>query len=186
MPPIPADTQTPEQRAAIDAFKAARGADASMNGPWVPLLRSPELMQRVRAVGDYARFTSTLPPRLSEFVILLTARYWSQQYEWDTHYPIAVQAGVTRETALAIAERRRPSAMTEDETILYDLCSELQQTHRVSDATYGRALARFGEKGVIDAVGIAGYYSLLGMMLNVAQSPTVTPPGVPILEPGRK
>src|SRR5437763_5312457 len=117
MPPIAADQLTDAQKRAIQEFKAARNADVS--GPFVPLLRSPEVMSRARAMGDYLRFKSALPPRLSEFVILLTARRWTQQYEWNAHQPPALQAGVGRDVVLAIAEGRRPEKMSEDEEVLY-------------------------------------------------------------------
>ena len=169
LPPIPAEKMTPEQKKAVADFKAARGAELS--GPFYPLLRSPEVMTRARAMGDYLRYNSALPPRLSEFVILLTASQWAQQYEWAIHHPIALKEGVSRETATAIAEGRRPARMTDDEETLYDFCVELQRTHAVSDATYARALARFGERGVVDTVGIVGYYTMLAMTLNTFRTP---------------
>ena len=109
MPPIPPDRLTDAQKTAIAEFKAARSADIS--GPFVPLLRSPEVMTRARAMGDYLRFKSSLPPRLSEFVILLTARRWTQQYEWNAHQPLALQGGLRGEIVKAIADGRRPGAM---------------------------------------------------------------------------
>src|SRR5438874_3516812 len=105
MPPIPQDRMTEAQRAAVVEFKAARSADVS--GPFVPLLRSPEVMNRARALGDYLRYRSALPPRLSEFVILLVARQWTQNYEGSAHEPAARQAGVAAATVAAIAEGRR-------------------------------------------------------------------------------
>jgi 4-carboxymuconolactone decarboxylase len=169
LPPIPAAQLTEAQRRGLDEFREARRAELS--GPFVPLLRSPELLSRTRALGDYLRFRSALPPRLSEFTILLTARHWAQNYEWDVHAPIAREAGVTAETIAAILAGRRPPVLTDDEAAIYDFCDELQRTHAVTDATYARALARFGEKGVIDLVGIQGYYSLLAMVLNTARTP---------------
>lgn len=180
LPPIAADRLTPAQRDAIEAFKTARGAEVS--GPFHPLLRSPELMIRTRAMGDYLRYKSALPPRLSEFVILLTAREWTQQYEWNAHYAIALKAGVTKDTAAAIAEGRRPPQMSEEESILYDFCSELHRNKSVSDATYARAVNQFGEQGVMDTIGITGYYSLLAMVLNTAQTPSGATTG-PVLQP---
>ena len=169
LPPIAADQLTPEQKQAVTEFKSARGVD--INGPFIPMLRSPEAMSRARAMGDYLRYKSALPPRLSEFVILLTAREWTQNYEWKVHYPIAVQAGVKPETAQAIAEGRRPSAMTDEEAALYDFCTELQRTRTVGDGAYNRLLATLGEKGVIDTISIVGYYSLLAMVMNTARTP---------------
>jgi len=180
LPPIAANRLTPAQREAVDAFKAARGADVS--GPFHPLLRSPELMTRTRAMGDYLRYKSALPPRLSEFVILMTAREWTQQYEWNAHYPIAIQAGVKPEVLSAIAEGRRPTAMSDEESTLFDFCSELHREKSISDATYDRALKMFGEQAVVDTIGITGYYSLLGMVLNTARTPAGTASG-PILQP---
>ena len=168
LPPIPADQLTTLQKQAVEEFKGARGADVS--GPFAVMLRSPEVMNRARAMGDYLRFKSTLPPRLSEFVILLTAREWTQNYEWDAHARLAREAGVSTETVAAIAKGRRPDHLTEDEAILYDLNMELQHHKSVSDETYARAVKRYGEQGVIDAVGITGYYTFLAMMLNTART----------------
>ena len=137
----------------------------------MPLLRSPEVMNRARAMGDYLRFKSVFPPRLSEFAILITARHWTQNYEWDAHYQLALKGGLREEIARAVAEGRRPEQMAEDEEILYNFCTELHQNKSVSDATYARMLKAFGEQGVIDAIGISGYYTLLAMVLNTARTP---------------
>jgi 4-carboxymuconolactone decarboxylase len=180
LPPIAASQLTPAQREAVDAFKAARGTEIS--GPFYPLLRSPELMTRTRAMGDYLRYKSALPPRLSEFVILLTAREWTQQYEWNAHYQIALKAGVKPEIANAIADGRRPAAMSDEESILYDFCQELHRDKSVSDATYAKALKAFGEQGVVDTIGITGYYTMLAMVLNTARTPAAEN-GSPALRP---
>ena len=128
-------------------------------------------MNRARAMGDYLRYRSALPPRLSEFVILLVARQWTQNYEWSAHEPIARQAGVAAATVAAIAEGRRPEQMTKDEEALYALVDELRRNQSVSDATYARVVDLFGERGVIDAIGIDGYYTMLAMVLNTARTP---------------
>lgn len=180
LPPIPESQRSPAQREAVEAFKAARGVD--ITGPFHPLLRSPELMTRTRAMGDYLRYKSALPPRLSEFVILMTARAWDQQYEWNAHFPIAIKAGLKADVANAIAEGRRPAQMTDEEAILYDFCQELHRTRFVSDATYAKAVAAFGEQGVIDATGISGYYTMLAMVLNTARTPAANN-GSPLLRP---
>jgi 4-carboxymuconolactone decarboxylase len=181
MPPIPADKMSEAQRKAIVEFRAARNAEVS--GPFVPLLRSPEVMNRARAMGDYLRFKSVLPPRLSEFVILITARNWTQQYEWNAHHPLALKAGLNPETAKAIAEGRRPRAMQEDEEILYDFCDELNRNQSVSDPTYARMLSKFGEQGIIDTVGLVGYYSMIGMAMNATRTalPAGAKPELPLL-----
>ena len=169
MPPIPADKLTEAQRKAIEEFKAARSADIS--GPFVPLLRSPEVMTRARAMGDYLRFRSSLPPRLSEFVILLTARRWTQQYEWNAHAPLAVKGGLKETIVKAVAEGRRPDGMAEDETVVFSLFDEIQKNQSVSDATYAKAVKAIGEQGIIDVMGITGYYTLLAMVMNTARTP---------------
>jgi len=169
MPPIPPEQLTAAQKNAIEEFKAARSVDIS--GPFVPLLRSPEVMNRARAMGDYLRYKSSLPPRLSEFVILLTARRWTQQYEWHAHQPLALQGGLRGEVVKAIADGRRPAGMAEDEDAVYTLWDEVQRTQSVSDATYARAIAKVGEQGVIDVLGITGYYTMLAMVMNTARTP---------------
>ena len=169
MPPIPADKLTGAQKKAIEEFKAARSVDIS--GPFVPLLRSPEVMSRARAMGDYLRYKSSLPPRLSEFVILLTARRWTQQYEWNAHQPLALQGGLRGEIVKAIVDGRRPDGMAEDEDAVYSLWDEVQRNQSVSDATYARVLGKVGEQGVIDVLGITGYYTMLAMVMNTARTP---------------
>jgi 4-carboxymuconolactone decarboxylase len=169
MPPIPPERLTAAQKKAIEEFKAARSVDIS--GPFVPLLRSPEVMNRARAMGDYLRYKSSLPPRLSEFVILLTARRWTQQYEWHAHQPLALQGGLRGEVVKAIADGRRPDGMAEDEDAVYTLWDEVQRTQSVSDATYARAVGKVGEQGVIDVLGITGYYTMLAMVMNTARTP---------------
>ena len=169
LPPIPVEKMTPEQRKAAEEFRAARNADVS--GPFMPLLRSPEVMNRARAMGDYLRFKSVFPPRLSELAILITARQWTQNYEWDAHYQLALKGGLREDIARAVADGRRPERMADDEEILYNFCTELHQNKSVSDATYARMLKAFGEQGIIDAIGISGYYTLLAMTLNTARTP---------------
>ena len=176
---VPAVTMTPAQKQAVADHTAARG---QLTGPWQVLVRSPELMGRVRGLSDYVRFNSALPPRLSEFVILITAREWSQAYEWNAHQPLAVKGGLNPEIAKAVAEGRRPNGMAEDEEVLYDFASELLENRSVSDATYARTIAKFGEKTVLDTIGLMGHYSLIAMVLNTARTPV--PPGGPVrLEP---
>jgi 4-carboxymuconolactone decarboxylase len=169
MPPIPADRLTDAQKKAIEEFKAARSADIS--GPFVPLLRSPEVLTRARAMGDYLRFKSSLPPRLSEFAILLTARRWTQQYEWNAHQPLALKGGLKSEVVEAIAAGRRPDRMASDEEAVYAVIDELFRNQSVSDPTYEHAITAIGEQGLIDAIAIAGQYTMLAMVLNTARTP---------------
>ena len=181
LPPIPPAQMTDAQSKAAAEFTVIRNG-AGLSGPFFPLLRSPELMVRASALGEYLRYRSALPPRLSEFVILLTAREWDQQYEWNAHYGLALKAGVSAEMAGAIADGRRPAGMAADHEALYDFCDELLRTKAVSDQTYQRAVALFGEQGVVDTVGIVGYYSMLAMVLNTARTPTGTSTA-PLLRP---
>jgi 4-carboxymuconolactone decarboxylase len=179
MPPIPAEKQTAEQRKAAEAFRANRKQDVF--GPFVPLSRSPEVMLRAMALGDHLRYRTVFPTKLNELIILITARHFTQQYEWYVHYPIALKEGLSREIADAIGEGRRPTGLAEDEQLIYDFCTELLRNHSVSDPTYARAIARFGEKGMIEMVGVVGYYTFQSMVLNTARTPV--PPGAPALAP---
>jgi 4-carboxymuconolactone decarboxylase len=168
LPLIPPAQYDQEQKQAAAEFEAAR--KTPVFGPFELMMHSPQLMSRARAMGDYLRYRSALG-NLAELVILMTAREWSQDYEWSTHYPLALQAGIGREVADAIGEGRRPSAMTKDEEVVYRYVSELLRTKHVSDATFERAKSRFGAKGVVDMTGIAGYYTFVAMQLNAAQYP---------------
>lgn len=172
MPPLPPDRLTEAQRKVAAAISA--GPRGAVFGPFVPLLRSPGLAGPVQQVGEYLRFRSTLPGRLREFAILLTARQWTQQFEWHHHVRIAHEEGLPAAVTEAIAEGRRPDPMGEEEAAVYDFCDELYRTRTVSDPTYARAARHFGEGGVIDLVGLCGYYSLLGMIMNVARTPLPT------------
>ena len=168
MPPIPADKLTEAQKQAAAAFAEGRGY--AVRGPFVPLIRSPEVMLRAKAMGDYLRFKSVLAPRLNEMVILITARAWGQQYEWNAHHPAALKAGLRPEIAAAIADGRRPSGMAEDEEAAYEMASEILHLKRVSDATYRRAVDKFGEQGVIDLLGVTGYYTFLAIVMNATRT----------------
>ena len=132
LPPIPAEKMTEAQKKAVAEYTAARGP---LTGPWNVLLRSPELINRQRGVSDYVRFNSVLSPRVSEFIILITARHWAQQYVWNAHHPAALKDGLNPDIAKAVAEGRRPQQMAEDEEVAYDFIIELQRNHTVSDAT---------------------------------------------------
>ncbi len=176
MPVIPDDKMTTAQKKA--AAEIAAGPRKEVTGPFVALLRSPEFMSRVQKVGEYVRFTCPLDKRINEFVAIIVARHWNQQFEWWAHYSQVLAAGLNPAIADAIGEGRRPSGMAEDEEIVYDLLTEVLNNKGASDATYARTVAKFGEQGVIDLLGIAGYYTLLAMVLNVAR--TAVPEGTPL------
>ena len=157
----------------------ASGPRGGVRGPFGALLRSPELADRVQKLGAYVRFESSLPPRLSELAILLTARYWGAQYEWWAHRRLAEQAGLAPRIADAIAAGRRPRGMSANEAAVHCFCKALHEKKRVSDAAWQAALARFGERGVIDLIGACGYYTVVSMVLNATHYPLpegVAPP----------
>jgi 4-carboxymuconolactone decarboxylase len=174
MPEIAADQMTDAQKKAASEFAEGRGY--AVRGPFAAMLRSPEVMLRAKAMGDYVRFKSTIPTQLNELAIIITARQWSQNYEWQAHRPLAEKAGIRPEIAQAIADGRRPSGMSSDEEIVYDFSMELHANRSVSDATYKRALEKFGEQGIIDLTAANAYYTFNAMMLNVAR--TALPAGV--------
>jgi 4-carboxymuconolactone decarboxylase len=167
LPTVPPSNYSAQQKQAAAEFEAAR--KVPVFGPFEPLMYSPQLMTQARAMGDYLRYKSAIGATLSELVILMTAREWTQDYEWTVHYPIALKAGIKPEIADAIADGRRPQGLSDDEEIAYQFTSELLRNKRVSDATFARAQSRFGRQGVVDMTGITGYYTLLAMELNVAQ-----------------
>ena len=169
MPKLREDQLSDEQRAAIEEFRAKRGQEPG--GPFVPLTRSPAVLKAATHLGAYLRYESDLPMDISELAIITTARRWSQNYEWGAHRKIAEKAGVPPAVADAIQDGRRPTDLNDDQQIAYDFCMEVHGNGQVSDVTYHKATARFGEKGVIDLATICGYYSLLAIVMNVARTP---------------
>lgn len=178
LPPIPFEQLNAAQQAVAQAvIDGPRGA---LYGPFVPLIRSPELMSAAQRMGEYLRYRSAIGTRLSELAILVTARQWDQQVEWAIHAPIALEEGISPAMVEAIAAGRRPAAMTDGEALVHDFCVELQRNKRVSDATYNAALALFGEHGVVDLMGLNGYYTFLAMLMNAAQTPAPPSSAAPL------
>lgn len=178
LPPLPQEQWTEEQhRYAKEIIDGPRGALIS---PFVPLIRSPELMAHAQRMGEYLRYRSALGLRLSELAILITARHWSQQVEWAIHAPIAAREGIAAVAIDAIADGRHPRDLRDDEAVLYAFSTELHQNQSVSDATYADALQLFGEQGVMDLVGINGYYVFLSMVMNVARTPAPSSAAKPL------
>ena len=170
LPAIPADQLTLEQKKVLDAIQSGpRGA--GVRGPFNALLRSPELCDLVQRVGAYVRYSSSLPAALNELAICMAGRKWTAQYEFYAHRRLAIQAGLNPAILDAVANGTRPAAMSNDEGAIYDFTTELLSSGQVSDASYDRVKQRFGERGVMDLVGAVGYYSLVSMVLNVAQVP---------------
>jgi 4-carboxymuconolactone decarboxylase len=178
MPPLADAAMNEAQRAAARALIA--GPRGGVKGPFIPLMRSPELMDALGRVGEVLRFRSTLPQRLSEFAMLVVSREWTQQFEWAVHVPLALKAGVARETIEGLQEGRRP-AMAEDEARVYDLCHELLRNRGLSNATYVEAVRALGEQGLVDLLATIGYFTTVSMIMNVAHTPA--PPGSEPLAP---
>ncbi len=167
LPRIAPEKYSDEQKKAADEFLEAR--KTPVFGPFEPLMHSPKMMTQARAMGDYLRYNSAIGNTLSELAILITAREWTQDYEWYVHAPIALKAGIKADIVDAISEGRRPAAMSDDEEIVYEFTTELYRNKRVSDRTFARAEKRFGKKGVVDLIGLDGYYTMLAMQLNAAR-----------------
>jgi 4-carboxymuconolactone decarboxylase len=165
-PELTLENMTPQQKQVAESIMS--GPRKSLSGPFNAWLRSPELGDRLQKVGEYIRFKTSLPPRLNEFAILIAARYWTAQYEWYAHYPLAMKAGLDPKVAAALAVGKKPASMQDDERIVYDFCTELRNTRTVSDKTFDAAVAKFGEQGVVDLIGVSGYYDTVSMTLNVA------------------
>jgi 4-carboxymuconolactone decarboxylase len=181
-PVLTPETMTDEQRAVADAIQAGpRGA--GLRGPFNALLRSPHLCDLVQRVGAYVRFSSSIPAPLNELAICMAGRKWGAQYEFYAHRRLGIDAGLNPAILDAVADGRRPAEMGADESLVYDFVAELLSTGQVSDGTYEPVLDRFGERGVMDLVGAVGYYTLVSMVLNVAQVPLPegeTPPLKPL------
>jgi 4-carboxymuconolactone decarboxylase len=144
-------------------------------GPFNAWMRSPALGEHLQKAGEHVRFHTSLPKRLNELAILVTARHWTSQFEWYAHRLLALKAGLRAAIIDQLALGRRPRGMRKDETVVYEFCAQLHRDRRVTDAAYRRAAARFGEQGVMDLIAACGYYTLVSMTLNVAQVPV--PPG---------
>ena len=182
LPPLSPDAWTDAQRHAAEAI--IRGPRGGLYGPFVPLLRSPELMEHAQRMGEYLRYRSAIGTRLSELVILVIARRWDQHVEWAIHAPIALRAGIAPDVVDAIAHARRPATMSDDEALVYDFTIELNADRAVTDETFERARGRFGEHGVVDLLGLNGYYTLLAMVMNAARTapPDSDAPPLPALK----
>jgi len=178
--PLAYDSMTPEQKKLVESILA--GPRTSLDGPFNVMLRSPEMGDLAQKLGAYARYHSSLPPRLNEMAILITGRFWTAQFEWQAHRRNALKAGLSAAIIDAIAVGKRPASMQPDEDAVYNFCTEILNTKHVSDATFQAAKEKFGERGVVDIVGVVGYYQLVSMLLNVDEYPL--PAGIePELKP---
>jgi 4-carboxymuconolactone decarboxylase len=186
-PLIPPERLTDEQRAVVDAIRSgprsklkssAASAPGPIGGPFNVMLRSPGVGMLIQQLGEEIRFRSSIPPRLNEMAILITARHYTSQYEWYAHHKLAMENGLDPAVSQAIAQGRRPEHMGADEALVYDFSTQLHAQHGVSDATYQAVLERFGERGVVDLIAVNGFYSLVSFMLNVDRTPL--PAGEPL------
>lgn len=166
-PELTLDKMTPAQRSVADSIMS--GPRKGLAGPFNAWLRSPELADRLQKVGEYLRFNTSLDKRVNEMAIIITAQHWGSQYEWYAHAPLAIKAGLDPKIVEAIGAGRKPDMMKDDEAIVWDFTTQLRRDHSVDDATYARAIEKFGEKGVMDLIAVSGYYDLVSMTLNVAR-----------------
>ena len=167
LPPLTLDAMSDAQRRIHDDTVA--GPRGRMPAPLAVWLRSPQLADRAQRLGEFLRYQTTLPPRLSELAILVTARFWTAHYEWAAHEKEALKAGVSPAVVESIARREPPLFGQRDEQAVWNFVGDLHHAHRVSDAVYAEAIAALGEQGVVELVGIVCYYTLVAMTLNVFQ-----------------
>jgi len=171
MAPIPLDKMSPAQRGVAEAVMS--GPRGGLRGPFNAWLRSPELADRLQKVGEYLRFNTSLDKRINEMAIIMTAQAWGSQYEWYAHAPLALKAGLDPSIVEAIGAGRKPEKMKDDEAIVWEFTTQLRRDHAVNDEIYAKAVAQFGEQGVMDLIAVNGYYDVVSMTLNVAR---VVPP----------
>lgn len=172
---------TPEQQAVADAIAA--GPRGSVRGPFVPWLLSPEMADMAQNLGAFLRYRTTLPENLKELAILYTARHWDAEFEWFAHARMALDAGVARDIVEAIGRGTRPAFDNDDEALVYRICEEMYAKHRVGDALFAEAESRLGQRGVMELIGVLGYYVLVSMTLNLFQVAAPDDPSIPALVP---
>jgi 4-carboxymuconolactone decarboxylase len=181
--PLKAEELNPAQKAWADMIAAPPRNAKFNNPPYRAYIRNPDLAPRLTAMSEYLRWNTSLPPRLSELAILINARHWTTQYEWFAHYPLAIKGGLDPKVASDIALGKRPDTMKDDEAALYDLVIALYRDKKVSDPVYKAALDKFGERGIMDIIGIIGYYDVTSMTLITMQAgaPNDSVPPLPVL-----
>ncbi len=178
---IPESELSPKQREVMAEIQSSRGR-ATLGGPFGVMLHAPDYGDLAQKLGAFCRYKTSVPPRLSEFTILVIGRLWRSQYEFWVHAPIAEKAGVAKQTIADLRAGRRPAKMSKDERAVYDFVVELHKTRRVSDRTYGKLHALFGDAGTVEFAGILGYYTLVAMSLNVFNVPLPAGEALPFRE----
>jgi 4-carboxymuconolactone decarboxylase len=177
------DQLTPEQQTMAKMLATPPRNNKINTGPFNAYARSPALGVLLLHVSDYVRFNTSLAPRLSEFAIMIAARQWTQLYEWRAHYPLAIKGGLDRQILVDLGAGNRPQGMKDDEAALYDFCTQMYRDRNVSDAAFKAAVDKFGERGIMDLIGIIGYYDLVSMALiaqNTTGKPGEEPPLLPV------
>lgn len=167
-PLAPGELSPAQKKVHDDILAGPRGAIA---GPFAAWLRSPQLADRAQKLGEFCRFNTSLPKRLSELAILMTARHWTAQFEWYAHARMAREAGLADAIIDATRQHQRPARMAQDEAAIYDFCNEAYALHYVTDATYARAVTLLGEATVVELVGVIGYYCLVSLTLKIFKMP---------------
>jgi 4-carboxymuconolactone decarboxylase len=184
LPPLADEQLTAAQKKVVKALLA--GSRKAVRGPFIPLLRSPDLCDRTQKLGEYLRFRSVVPRKLRELAILATARHWQQGYEWQAHASSAQEAGLSEQLIDVLALEWDGAGLPADERTVLQFCRELHRDRIVSDRTYEEAKALLGERGVVELCGICGYYTLLAMVMNVAATPVPDGAAVPFGPPQAK
>jgi len=163
----PQDQMTAAQRRVQDIIVA--GKRGRLSGPFKVLIKAPEICEHAAKLGEHLRWGSSLPARLSELAICITARFWRAQYEWFAHAPLAVRAGVSEAAIEAIRRGETPHFTQKDEALVHRVCTEIYKTQRLTDASFNEAVSVLGEVGLIEVISVMGYYTLIGNTLNVFQ-----------------
>jgi 4-carboxymuconolactone decarboxylase len=168
-PEISPNRYTEDQNELAQRVAGSRGA---MRGPFVPALHSPGVLRAIESTGAYVRLQNSLPDDLKELATIVMGRFWGAQYEWYAHSHLALQCGIDQAIVDAIRKGEAPASLTPTQAAIYNFCVELNGTHQVRDETFNAVASRFGTRGVMDLIGICGHYSMISMILNVAQVPT--------------
>jgi 4-carboxymuconolactone decarboxylase len=172
VPVLAEEELTPDQQALLRSIRSGpRGESTQMRGPFAVFLHAPAFGELAQQLGGHCRYKTGVPPRLSEFAILLTAKLWRAQYEWFAHVPQAERAGVDKDTIRALQRGRAPKSASKDERAIYDFVRELYRTRRVSDRNFKRVHDILGDAATVELVGVLGYYALISMILNVFRMP---------------
>lgn len=183
LPAIPEEQLTAEQRTLMSAIASGPRGTFKMSGPFFCYLHSPAFGELAQKLGAYCRFGTSIAPRLTEFAILTTAQLWKAHYEWAAHEPQALKAGVKPATIQALRAGREPTSAPKDERALYAFIKQVYATRRAGDRAYKAAHAVVGDAGMVELVGLLGYYAMVAMTLNVFRMPVPEGTPLPFKEP---